>query len=954
MKATSFLEPSNPSAESFLEERTFKQKALDFLTMGHVEGEYGPEKEVSFDASGKMTRANVPTGDPGFFQDPVTALSMGGFAGVKAAGGLVSKGLAAGRETLGWITGGGSEVPALAKAGAKGILKAAESKPLAEAAAKRAGKPFAEVPVSLKAEEFLAEPISKIAAEATPQITPKVEPSVGKIVEPGATSQAKQMPTASSDSLIPEVKGGATGELPKYAEGSAINLERLNTSEDVKQFINQRTTELEPKIGKRKVSWDETRATAEALGWDQKEIRKAWNKKGAFTAAEIDATRQTNVNRIVALQEKIRNLPHDTTTLPPEVRADVLDAIDLIKVTSQAASEAGRSLNIHKRVLSKDPSFTAASEMARALNAISGKGGKRTDDLINKLRDIDFSDTAAVNRFVYDATKTPWQKLSDGAFELWMNGLLSNPLTHIVNTTSNALTMAYQYPERLLGAGIEAARAKATGTAKGVFLGETAQDIFSISKGLTDAVNRFTHTMKFGEKVTKLDYRPSAIPDKFAKYLPTRALTAEDAFFKGFIENQEMNRLAYRKAAKEGLRGEAFQNRISELLLHPDEAMLGEVAKRGEYLTYQQEVGEAGRLIFNAREKIPGLKYFIPFVKTPMNIAKFALERTPMNLARLVWKAKKGELQGAQLSEELAKPLMGTMLATTVYQLAENGYITGGVPKSKAEREEKQNTGWQPYSVKIGDKYYSFARLEPLGSIMGMAAALSQIKNSSNEDEKFNIAYGLMDAIKTNISDKVFMQGLTNLIQTLNDPGRYLSNVANTFVGSLVPAVGGGIARSTDDTVRDVRGPIDAAKVRMPGVSNIMPEKLTVWGEPIERPGSAAGRFLSPMQISEAKGAPIERELVKLDIDIGYPSRKIKDYELPQEQYWQMVKEAGTPAKKILNKLVTSNTWTTIDDDIKNKLIASVVGQFRDAARTKLEAQLIRQGKIKLQQKKGL
>jgi hypothetical protein len=147
-------------------ERTFKMKAFDFLTMGHVYGEKAPENELT--PEGKLNPA-VQSGDPGFFQDPVTALSMGGVAGVKAAGGLAAKGLAAGREALGWFTGGGSELPSMVKGGVKAAVRAAEAKPLAEISAKRAGVQFAEVPVRMKAEDFLAEPASKIAAESTPR-----------------------------------------------------------------------------------------------------------------------------------------------------------------------------------------------------------------------------------------------------------------------------------------------------------------------------------------------------------------------------------------------------------------------------------------------------------------------------------------------------------------------------------------------------------------------------------------------------------------------------------------------------------------------------------------------------------------------------------------------------------------------------------------------------------------
>ena len=123
----------------FPPKRTFKDKALSFVTMGHVGGEYGPEEEVTFTPEGKMEgmeytkgkdgkmvpMAQVPSGDPGFFQDPVTALAMGGFAGVRAAAGPVGKMVTAGREALGWVTGGVSDVPQLAKAGTEALAKAA-------------------------------------------------------------------------------------------------------------------------------------------------------------------------------------------------------------------------------------------------------------------------------------------------------------------------------------------------------------------------------------------------------------------------------------------------------------------------------------------------------------------------------------------------------------------------------------------------------------------------------------------------------------------------------------------------------------------------------------------------------------------------------------------------------------------------------------------------------------
>jgi len=96
----------------------------------------------------------------------------------------------------------------------------------------------------------------------------------------------------------------------------------------------------------------------------------------------------------------------------------------------------------------------------------------------------------------------------------------------------------------------------------------------------------------------------------------------------------------------------------------------------------------------------------------------------------------------------------------------------------KAERQELQNIGWQPYSVKVGDKYYSYGRLEPIATIVGMAADFSQIKDHMTEDEKYNVAAGIYGSIAANLKDKTFLTGLSNIIHLTDEPERYGKQVA--------------------------------------------------------------------------------------------------------------------------------------------------------------------------------
>jgi hypothetical protein len=767
--------------------------------------------------------------------------------------------------------------------------------------------------------------------------------------EPPRTATRTEAPAMSPEQPPPaqtvQQASQPQGPLPKYAEGSAINLQRLNTSDEVKGFINQTTKEIEQSIGRRTVTWAETREQAEALGWNTRDIKKAWDKKGAFSAAEIEATRQANVNAVSDLFETLKTLPADRSQYTPELRAKLLDTMDLVKTTSQAASEAGRALNVHRRVLSNDPAFTDITAKQRILKAVAGKGARRTDDLIDALRNVDTTDPAEVNRFIYNVTKTPWQKLSDRAYELWINGLLSHPMSHIVNVSSNALTLAYTVPERALAAGVEAVRAGVAGGGRQMFLREAKQDAYSIAGGLQSAWSRFLDVAKKGD-VGKLDHPVSALPDNVARFMPTRGMAAEDAFFKGFIEHTELNRLAYRKARSEGLNGDDLKSRIVELTANPSKAMLEAVANRGKYLTYQKELGEAGKWVMRGRDVVPGLKFFIPFIKTPLNIAKFGLERTPLEFPRIVAKALRGELKGAELSEQLAKPLMGSALGGTAYMLSEAGQLTGGMPKKKAEREERMNTGWQPYSVKVGDTYVSYGRMEPLGMILGLAADFSQIQKEMTKEEQYNVAAGIMGAIKNNVTDKTFMQGFANLITAVNDPGRYGKNMVKSLAGSTVPAVVAGVERSIDPNIRDAREVLDAVMARIPGAAETLPPKLTVWGDPVTRTGTPVSRFVSPVQLSKEKGSPIEKEVARLDIDVGLPGRKVGNVELEQGQYWDMVKNAGQQAKGVLNDLASQPGWDETPDVVKEKLIRSVVDRFRDAERSLIRARLISEGKI--------
>ena len=142
-------------------EPSLGEKAIDFVTGGHVT--YDPHKlapppEVQRDPeTGEEIITPPETAKMGFFEDPVTWATMGALQGLKYGGTAGAKLLRMARETLAWGTGGVSEVPAIAKGGAKIAAKVAATKPMEKTMAKAVLKePLGREAVKLAEKEAVA------------------------------------------------------------------------------------------------------------------------------------------------------------------------------------------------------------------------------------------------------------------------------------------------------------------------------------------------------------------------------------------------------------------------------------------------------------------------------------------------------------------------------------------------------------------------------------------------------------------------------------------------------------------------------------------------------------------------------------------------------------------------------------------------------------------------------
>lgn len=749
--------------------------------------------------------------------------------------------------------------------------------------------------VAPKTAEFLSKPIMGTKAAPVPIKEVKTpvaeEPAIGGIAKEAITPSEAQ-PVISPNELEVMVKGGATGDLPKYSTGSSINLEKLDTTQDVLQIHNALTEAAEKEIGKRTVSWDETVKAADELAWDSNDFLKAAKKKDGFSAAEIQASRQINVDSINDLFRTIKELPTDPLKRTPEMRMSVLDKVnnyvEVAKALSTKSSEAGRALNIHKKMVSENPTFqqdTYKQGVFKKLLQDNG-GEKLSDQMITDLQGVDFNDIKSVRAVIQKYHKS---SLFDKVNEAWLNGLLSAPASHAANILGNTLATLTKIPEKALSSYVGGRHIR----------GEVRSEIVGMYQVLKEGARAGLEAFRTGlpsDMAQKIEQqRYASIPGKIGELIrvPTRALTAADEFFKSVVYRSELNRRAYIIAKRDS--GENIPSAMADIINNPTNKHFRNVHNAAHdesvYRTFNKPLGKYGQHIMRLRDTVPGMRYVLPFVRTPINIAKFALERTPPNLAKVMLDFKRGKISREELSDEMAKPLLGSVICTVATIAALEGHVTGAPPKNPTDRELLYSYGWQPYSLYIGGKYYSYNRLEPIGSLLGMTADL--VESTKDKDATINDKAGrMLMSVSKNLVSKTYVSSITSLLDAISDPQRYGGQYIQRLVGSVVPSGVGAVARAADPVIREIETPTDAIQSRIPFASQSLPPKLGAFDEVATRPGSAIERLVSPVSISEEDDRKKSRAQSKLTaLSYTRKAKKLRDERAKQNKRNRMSTE---------------------------------------------------------------
>ncbi|MGQ0669369.1 MAG: hypothetical protein ACT4PO_06815, partial [Actinomycetota bacterium] len=404
-------------------------------------------------------------------------------------------------------------------------------------------------------------------------------------------------------------------------------------------------------------------------------------------------------------------------------------------------AEAGRTL----RILG-DPIVGKRKFIEQATKALQKAEGGLTREQVAK-QFAEMKSLQELTQVARNLTKPGWWDLF---VEVRVNGLLSGPRTFAANAFGNTTALGETIFERF------AAEKFGTGL---VAPGETSAMLTGVVQSWGDAMRLAAKSFRgevpemLGEAV-KLEGRLGRREQVFARVIreklgdfgswldtvetlinaPGRALMAADDFFKAIGFSAELRALArreaYQTARAEGLEGLGLTARVAELeqalLTNPPAHLKAAATDFAQYVTFTRGLEGKTAEAISAFSQTPVGQFVVPFTRTPQNIFKFTLERTP---AAPLLPSVRRALQAGGVERELAlaRIYTGSMMMAFTGVLAYDGIITGGGPTDPDLKRTLRLTGWQPYSVKIGNQWVSYGRLEPLGSILGMAADFVEI-----------------------------------------------------------------------------------------------------------------------------------------------------------------------------------------------------------------------------------
>lgn len=612
-----------------------------------------------------------------------------------------------------------------------------------------------------------------------------------------------------------------------------------------------------------------------------------------------------------------------------------LDALDAINKSAMIQAYFTGGLTESARAVEYAKRFKELREQTKRIGELVNMYGKDPDVLLKMAGDMDTP--AGMAKFAKDAAKaTKW----DMVVEAYKAGLIG-PLSQVANILGNyTFLLTHDIVDTLAalrpGGDMRAVEIPAR------FIGEFqgAYEGLKIASGFLS--DNWRHPM---EALRKLDAGSPTKAEQFRKAIPGDVgvlvrslsfpwLSVADGAARLILERRETNAYAARTAMNEGFNPltREFRERAASVAQNVPEDVAQSIQDYVRRGVFQDPLGPWGKGLQKTvtDSKIGSL--FIPFMQTPSNIFKEMARMFPLAAPFVKGWKEDFKAGGEARDRAMAEIVVGSALLGITVPLALSGRISGYGPPDPKKNEMWRTAGNQAYSFEINGKWYSYQRIQPIGTLIGLAADMAEIWDYMNPDEQEKLPKIISIAFSQAVTNQIWLRGIVDIARGVAESDRYGPKLVQNLAASMLPASGwlGQTASLMDPYVREVNGIMDAIRNKIPVAREGLIPKRDAFGEEVknkERLGVVSPIPVSPESedkvLTEADRLGISSPSAPKVVHIGRGTGKIGDVKLTPEQQDLFEEVAGKIAYKILESKVNAPGWDARSPLEKKRIYAT-------------------------------
>ena len=320
--------------------------------------------------------------------------------------------------------------------------------------------------------------------------------------------------------------------------------------------------------------------------------------------------------------------------------------------------------------------------------------------------------------------------------------------------------------------------------------------------------------------------------------------------------------------------------------------------------TFTNELGPITSGLQTAVSKVPFGYVFLPFIKAPTNILKFSFGRLTApaqmiggataqklfpgltkNRDMFIDKLKSDNpvVKAEAIGKMATGVVMQTALISTLYAFKDK--ITGGGPVDYRQKRVWEAAGYRPYSIKVGDTWVSYQRLDPIATIIGVYADLFDVADDSMHGvdssaiERVGAAVAI--TLARNVTNKSYLTGVEQFVNLLSNPETKAEQAMGRIASGFIPNIlYQGQSITGDQELKEIRSLGDAIYKKLPFGNERLDLKRNLLGEPYKAEMLEAGPLeilnpFNPIAFSTKTGDPILNEMANMHHGFSQPPTKL-------------------------------------------------------------------------------